>query len=86
MLNSINYFFIKSFLSLSPGFPATIEYSATSFVITVPAPMIEPSPILTPGKIMAPYPIQTELPIRTFLRMICFLSFHLIDTLHYMVS
>lgn len=43
--------------------PATIEYGATSFVTTAPAPITAPSPIVKPLQIIAPAPIQTSFPI-----------------------
>ena len=41
------------------GFPATIEYGATSDVTTAHAETMLPSPMVTPGKITARPPIQT---------------------------
>src|SRR5205814_9037462 len=44
------------------GLPATIIPGATSFVTTLPAPMMAPSPISTPPRILAPAP--TDAPLR----------------------
>lgn len=45
------------------GFPATTQFSGTSFVTTEPAPITASFPIVTPDKIVEFEPIHTFLPI-----------------------
>ena len=45
------------------GTPPTTVFSATSFVTTAPAAIMDPSPMETPERIVAFDPIQTSFPI-----------------------
>jgi len=47
------------------GFPAATTRPGTSFVTTLPAPMVVSSPIVTPGPMTAAAPIQTFRPMVT---------------------
>lgn len=93
-----NYFSRICLMTLT-GFPAAMLSAATSFVTTLPAPMMQRAPFVTPLSIITPAPIKQSSPIVTeaYLRSVissfrlrCFRksqypSVYLTYTLHYVV-
>lgn len=55
--------FTSIFLMIRAGLPATTWKSGTSFVTTLPAPIVQPRPMVMPGNTIAFPPNQQSAPI-----------------------